>query len=97
MFLSLFMIDAQGRFHGTDWLRLETAIEIIGDMIAYYCSVELRSGKTKKEIAEYEMQIYLLGQERQRCYSYGENKEVIDKAYNVYGPFLKALMNEKKL
>ena len=85
------MIDSQGRFYGTDWLRLETAIEIIGDMIAYYCSLRAKPGVTKEENEEYIMQIISLGQERQQCYDIQISKEVIDKAYNVYGPFLKAL------
>lgn len=88
------MIDSQGRFHGTDWLRLETAIEIIGDMIAYYSSLEEKPGITEEEAAECDRQIYLLGQERQQCYDISISKEVIDKAYNIYGPFLKARINE---
>lgn len=87
------MIDSQGRFYGTDWLRLETAIEIIGDMIAYYSSLKAKPGVTNQEIQEFNSNIISLGKERQQCYDIRISKEVIDKAYNVYGPFLKALRN----
>lgn len=88
------MIDSQGRFHGTDWLKLETAIEIIGDMIAYYSSLKAIPGVTSDEINEFNNKIIALGKERQGCYDISINDKIIIKAYTEYGPFLKSKMND---
>jgi hypothetical protein len=76
------------------WLKLETAIEIIGDMIALYygqlCE-ERREGKNLELIRELEGKVHVLVVERRQCYFEERQREMIDKAYNVYGPFLKNL------
>ncbi len=71
-------------------LQQELAIEIIGDMIAFYMSQidELENAPIidSKKISELDEQIEILGEEGNLCY-YGK-KEVFKKAFDIYAPFL---------
>jgi hypothetical protein len=81
-------------FRGTEWLKLETAIEIIGDMISYYSMLDNQPGNSEQMALEYYNKILQLGKERQGCYDSKNNSEIIIKAFTVYGPFLKSIRND---
>lgn len=66
-------------------------------MIAYYSMLEENPSLSQEESLEIERRIDELGAERQMCYDITQNEQVIVKAYTQYGPFLKALINDKKL
>ncbi|MFN7492663.1 MAG: hypothetical protein ACK5RG_07110 [Cyclobacteriaceae bacterium] len=76
-------------FKGTDWLKLEIAIETIGDMIGYY-SQELHKAIEKradsKIISAIELELNNLGKERQMCYNVNSNQEIISKVLSEYVP-----------
>lgn len=81
-------------FIGTEWLKLETAIEVIGDMIAYrsmerYKAIE--NNESASLISSLTRQIHQLGYERQACYNHEANHELIIKAFTIYAPQLKEL------
>lgn len=79
-------------FNGTDWLTLELAIEVIGDMIGFYSQqlhVAIENNDNSEAIAKLEMEIANLGKERQRCYDMNSNHEVIFKAFTVYSSHLR--------
>jgi hypothetical protein len=84
-------------FVPTDWLKLETAVEIIGDMIAYYhgmlCEERTKAKQDKAFVEELSTKVHQLCCERRQCYEEGKQIEVIAKAYEVYGPFLKKVRN----
>ncbi len=82
------------QFRGTDWLTLELAIEVIGDMIGYYSqslhsAIERRSNA--ESVAKIEMELSKLCKERQKCYDSNSNQEVLIKAFAVYAPKLKEI------
>jgi uncharacterized FlaG/YvyC family protein len=84
-------------FDRTNWLTLETAIETIGDMIAYQCARLNKALRLNtpdialvKEINE---EITRLNKELLLCYDKDKNQEVIIKAYTTYGPQLKMINN----
>ena len=93
------MLTTEKVFKGTEWTNLETAIEVIGDMIAYKSSLlhaALKAEKVDSQmISSLETEISHLGKERQACYNSETNQEIIIKAYTVYGPQLNALGNNK--
>lgn len=76
-----------------DWLELETAVELIGQMIAF--NMGLITAERKKtnpdltRIADWRNRILELGQEQNDCYDSERKAQVIKKAYNQYVPFLK--------
>ena len=79
----------------TDWLKLETSVEVIGDMIAHNCAKLYRlmheNPVNHEAILKVECELDRLGVERHQCYVTGENESIIDKAHFVYAPFLKSL------
>jgi hypothetical protein len=87
-------------FNSKDWLRLETTIETIGDMIAYQC------GRLNKAlqlnpldvalVEEINVQIKRLNKELLLCYNKDKNQGVIIMAYTIYGPQLKMINNINK-
>ena len=80
------------KFTGTEWLKLETAIEVIGDLIALRSSERyqaIENNQTASIIASLTKEIHQLGIERQACYDPLTNHEVIIKAFSVYAPLLK--------
>ncbi len=82
-------------FDRADWLRLETAIETIGDMIAYKCA-QLHnalglSPPDTASVEEINAEIRRLSKERLLCYDKDNNQEAITRAYTVYGPLLKMI------
>lgn len=83
------------------WLKLTTAVDIIGDMIAYYhgplCEELVKADPDKSVIDELTNKVDELGQERRKCYKEGEQDEVILKAYTIYGPFLKNLRQSRRI
>lgn len=79
-------------FVGTEWLKLELAIEIIGDMIALNSQrlhMAMAANEEATVISSIEIKIIKLGQERQKCYDYDTNDEIILKAFKDYGPELR--------
>ena len=75
-------------FVGIEWIKLELAIELIGDMIALnserlYMAIEANKGAMV--ISSIENEVTKLGQERQKCYDYDANEEIILKAFKEYG------------
>ncbi len=89
------MNNSQQIFKGTDWINLVVAIDIIGDMIAYWCHQRrIESNKTPSSaplLQEIDNTILRLGAERLLVYNSGKNHSVIIKAYTEYGPFLKKI------
>jgi len=81
----------------TDWLTLETAIETIGDMIAYQCARLYKALELDPlDIAlidEIKTEIKRLSEERQLCYDKNKNQEVMMTAYTAYGPYLRMINN----
>jgi hypothetical protein len=80
-------------FGNKDWLRLETTIETIGNMIAYQCAelykvvnLDFPDAVVIKEIRA---EIKRLNKELLLCYDKDQNPELIVKAYTVYGPLLR--------
>ena len=85
-------MDKPEVFIGTDWLKLETAIETIGDMVAHHTArlnQAIHSKAGKEEVTKISDEIGKLIQERTLCYDKDNNHDVIIKAYTIYGPFLK--------
>lgn len=79
-------------FFGTEWLKLELAIEIIGDMIALNSQrlhMAMAANEEATVISSIENGMIKLGQERQNCYDYDANEEFILKAFKEYVPELK--------
>lgn len=76
----------------TEWLQLETAVEVIGQVIAYYVGqvAQERANKVPNldRIQEWEQKIKELGRERRACYRAATKETIIAKAYSVYAPFL---------
>ena len=86
--------SSNGSFKGTDWLTLEIAIEVIGDMIGFYSQqlhLAIKDKADTETIASIEMSIKLLVDERRNCYNINSNQEVITKAFKVYAPKLREL------
>jgi hypothetical protein len=86
------MADNTTTFTGTEWLKLETAIEIIGDLIALRSSERyqaIENNQPASTIASLTKEIHQLGIERQTCYDTSTNHEIITKAFSVYAPLLK--------
>ena len=77
----------------TEWLQLETATEIIGQMIAHYVAfiADERKQETpdRSMIEQAEELIKQFGQERKACYRSATRDAMIQKAYTEYAPFLK--------
>jgi len=82
-------------FKGTEWLELETALETIGNMIAYQAfrlNNVLQLERSNSElVADIRGEIKRLSQELKLCYDKNHNQEVIAKAYSIYAPQLKHL------
>ena len=81
-------------FIGTEWLKLELAIDLIGDMIAFNSErlhIAIKSNADEDLIASIENELIKLGHERQRCYECNANDEIILKAHMVYGPELRQI------
>ncbi len=74
-------------FNGTDWMTLELAIEVIGDMIGFYSQqlhIAIKNKANSATITNLDMKIVNLGKERQMCYDRNSNSEIIFKALTVY-------------
>lgn len=81
-------------FHGTEWLKLETAIEIIGDLIAHHTArlnKAVLEGAEDHTLAQIEREIKRLSRERLECYNKDTNQLVIEKALTQYALLLKSL------
>lgn len=76
-----------------EWLQLETATEIIGQMIAHYVAFiaqeEKKAAPDREVIEQGEELIRQLGQERKACYRSATRDAMIQKAFTEYAPFLK--------
>ncbi|MFM7856001.1 MAG: hypothetical protein ACKO96_29805, partial [Flammeovirgaceae bacterium] len=81
-------------FKGTDWLELETAIETIGDVIAYH-SAKLNEAILARAnnavIEQIELEICRLTRERLACYQKDSNREILTRVQEVYSPMLREL------
>ena len=75
-------------FQGTDWFKLELAIEIIGDMIAHYIAELNRAVKStprdEDRVSQLLSEIDRFMDERTLCYDKDNNHAVIVKAFMVY-------------
>lgn len=77
----------------TEWLQLETAVEIFGQVIAH-CVAAIAEERQKEKpdltmIQEAKDLINQLGQEQNACYRSATREAMIQKAYTTYAPFLK--------
>lgn len=74
-------------FKGTDWLELETAIETIGDVIAYH-SAKLNEAIVAKAdnaiIEQIELEICRLTRERLACYQKDSNGGLLLRAVEFH-------------
>lgn len=85
-------LQRNSAFVRTEWLRLELAIELIGEMIALNSErlhTAIESNEEARVISAIEDEILKLGQERQKCYDLSNNTEFISKAFLVYAPELR--------
>ncbi|MFM8914222.1 MAG: hypothetical protein ACKOE6_15105 [Flammeovirgaceae bacterium] len=85
-------------FKGTDWLELETAIETIGDVIAYH-SAKLNEAIAAKAdtaiIEQIESEICRLTRERLACYQRDSTGGLLKKASEEYRLCLARLSQPK--
>ena len=76
-----------------EWLKLETAVELIGQMIAYHMGLihqeRMRDEPNQEAIASWKAKVIELGQEQNDCYGTPRKQQIIEKAYQQYAPFLK--------
>lgn len=92
--------NSNDQFSGTDWLKLETAIELIGDLIALNTmrlDNALKSNSSDEIIIGIENELKQLIRERQQCYDVNSNNEVLIKVFSVYVPKLKKEMSDFNL
>lgn len=86
---------AKPRDIDTEWVQLETATEVISQLIGHYAAwVSTEEKKPQPNLAridQAEQAIKALGQERQACYLSATGEGVIRKAYTVYAPIVREL------
>ncbi len=79
----------------TEWIQLETATEVISQLIGHYAAwVSTEEKKPQPDLArieQAEQAIKALGRERQACYLSVTADTVIKKAYTVYAPIVRQL------
>ncbi|MVM42098.1 hypothetical protein GO730_37895 [Spirosoma sp. HMF3257] len=82
----------------TEWLQLETAVEVIGQVIAFYvgqvAQERNQNAPNVDRIQEWEQKIKDLGKERRACYRAATKEAIIAKAYSVYAPFIQEQSNQ---
>jgi len=80
-------------FKGTEWRKLETAIETISDMIADQIfrlnNALLLDSPRPDLVKDIRAEIKRLNQEIKLCYDSARNHDVLTKACTVYAPQLR--------